>query len=182
MSCLSVSGFLQIPLNPALFFGSVLTMAIKLFTLSLLKNPNKNCPLLSNSSPFFSFSSILQEAFSSKHHAWCVSQKLFGCPWAFIFDLWCCNVCSLTSRSSFGLMWKVLRQRNVIASFSPMIWMQSQKMLALCHKLSRLYSAFEQQKFWVLGIYMFQQLKLCPNISRIWTIRKKWNNLKRKTK
>lgn len=135
-------------------------MASKLFVLSLLNKQTRTCPLLSNPSLFspllslpFLFMTIWREkAVSSKQSTmldvflWSslyVPEHLFLICGAVMFvqppaDTLC------------GLMWKVLRQRNVKAGCFLTIWMQSQKMLALCHKLSRFFSAFGQQKFWVL--------------------------------
>lgn len=161
--CLSVSGFLQIPLNLALVFWSMLTMVSKLFVLSLLNKQTRTCPLLSNPSLFSTLLSLpfLFMTISSKQSTvldvflWSslyVPEHLFLIRGVEMFvqppaDTLC------------GLKWKVLRQRNVKAGWFFMIWMQSQKMLALCHKLSRFFSAFGQQKFWVLRAYMAQEFQ-----------------------
>lgn len=167
--CLSVSGFLQIPLKPALFYGSVLTLPIKLFVLSLLKKKqNKSWPLLSNPSPFsplFSLRFLFMTIWCERAFSWKQSTTLDVFLKSSLrvlghLFLICGAVMFVQppAEALCGLMWKVLRLRNVIGGlllgFFLMIWMQSWKMLAPCHKLSRLYSASGKQVLSAKGIHV----------------------------
>lgn len=73
-----------------------------------------------------------------------------------------------------GLIGKVLIQRNVIGIFFPCDLDAKPKDAGSLPQITQVIFCFlTTEVLSARDIYMFQQLKLCPNISRIWTIRKK---------